>query len=105
MTKLLLLLLHFVLLLLVWIPHSIAVDTTETCEADKDGSCAQDGSQQKNDCKDEDDRCAWWSNQGECDANPGFMLRNCQKSCNVCYTGKTAEELIAEAKKKKEEKE
>lgn len=27
--------------------------------------------------------CAAWASTGECEANPGYMLRNCRKSCHV----------------------
>jgi hypothetical protein len=92
----------FILLLLVTI--AVAVDTTETCDAN-DGTCTGDGSFQtnKNDCVDTEDRCAFWANSGECKDNPGYMIRNCMKSCNVCHTGKTIEELIAEQQKEREE--
>ena len=26
-------------------------------------------------------RCGFWAQSGECDANPNYMLRNCRKSC------------------------
>ena len=28
--------------------------------------------------------CAYWADIGECDANPGFMLEACPKSCGTC---------------------
>ena len=30
---------------------------------------------------DQDENCKQWAEQGECDANPDWMLENCQKSC------------------------
>ncbi|XP_063686298.1 uncharacterized protein LOC134820041 [Bolinopsis microptera] len=35
-------------------------------------------------CIDNDSNCAWWAGQGECKANPNYMLANCKKSCKVC---------------------
>jgi glutathione peroxidase-family protein len=29
------------------------------------------------------DNCAYWASIGECTKNPGYMLTNCKKSCNV----------------------
>lgn len=42
------------------------------------------GNTAKAGCLDEDSRCEDWSLQGECTANPGFMLVSCRKSCNAC---------------------
>ena len=47
------------------------------------------------DCVDLNGSCAYWASIGECEANPGYMLRNCKKSCNVC--GVDVEELIPTA--------
>eukprot|EP00794_Sanderia_malayensis_P006292 gene6292-7014_t len=33
-------------------------------------------------CKDRHSKCAYWAGIGECKRNPGYMLRNCQISCN-----------------------
>lgn len=106
----------FLLLLLLCTVYSIAVDTEETCTANgEEGSCdlpnasknekgeSNSNKQNDNNCMDENQKCAWWASQGECDANPNYMLRNCQKSCQVCFTGKTAEQLIKERQKKLEE--
>jgi len=35
-------------------------------------------------CKDEHEQCEMWASLLECDSNPGYMLRNCKKSCNIC---------------------
>jgi prolyl 4-hydroxylase len=35
-------------------------------------------------CVDEHKSCEFWSNHGECEANPNYMLVNCRKSCNTC---------------------
>ena len=34
-------------------------------------------------CDDADERCRGWSNTGECEKNPGFMLAKCPWSCRV----------------------
>ena len=36
------------------------------------------------DCKDSSLTCPWWSSQGECKANPTWMLNNCKSSCGSC---------------------
>ena len=35
-------------------------------------------------CDDQHDQCASWAEGGECDANPGYMLRSCRSSCKSC---------------------
>jgi prolyl 4-hydroxylase len=35
-------------------------------------------------CVDEHEECQNWSEHGECDKNPGYMLFNCKRSCKVC---------------------
>ena len=37
-----------------------------------------------NDCTDQDTQCGYWASLGECDKNPGYMLKSCQQSCNAC---------------------
>jgi hypothetical protein len=36
------------------------------------------------DCADNDNQCAYWVKKGECERNPKYMLKNCQKGCKVC---------------------
>ena len=36
------------------------------------------------DCQDLNGNCEYWASIGECQANPGYMLPNCPKSCNTC---------------------
>jgi len=38
-------------------------------------------------CTDDNDNCEYWASVGECEANPGYMLVNCRKSCAVCSPG------------------
>lgn len=52
-----------------------------TCDAD--GVCTPVKYNNDN-CEDYHDDCATWASQGECDANPKYMLVQCQKSCFVC---------------------
>jgi hypothetical protein len=35
-------------------------------------------------CIDENKECPGWAAIGECEANPGYMLSFCRKSCNTC---------------------
>jgi hypothetical protein len=30
---------------------------------------------------DENERCSEWAEAGECEANPGYMLASCKRSC------------------------
>ena len=36
-------------------------------------------------CSDRHDQCPVWTNQGECEHNPGWMIVNCPHSCNACH--------------------
>merc|ERR1719208_224230 len=36
------------------------------------------------DCTDEFEKCPEWASTGECGKNPGFMMTQCQKSCDTC---------------------
>lgn len=35
-------------------------------------------------CSDEFSNCASWAANGECEANPDFMIQNCPNSCKSC---------------------
>eukprot|EP00927_Polykrikos_kofoidii_P059398 TRINITY_DN54557_c0_g1_i1.p1 TRINITY_DN54557_c0_g1~~TRINITY_DN54557_c0_g1_i1.p1 ORF type:complete len:620 (-),score=103.38 TRINITY_DN54557_c0_g1_i1:302-2089(-) len=37
-----------------------------------------------NGCNDEDEFCGFWAAEGECTANPEFMLSSCRLSCGAC---------------------
>jgi hypothetical protein len=47
-------------------------------------SCDANGVCTSLNCSDNNDECATWASQGECDANPKYMLVQCKKSCYVC---------------------
>lgn len=102
-----LLMLRLLLLLALCTTTVLADGTSESCSVYENGSCAASESSLKDDkedaCVDTDDRCGHWASLKECEKNPGYMLRNCQKACNVCNTGRSVEELITEAKKKLED--
>ena len=34
-------------------------------------------------CVDEDSHCKQWSQMGECENNPGYMLTNCKDACDL----------------------
>lgn len=36
-------------------------------------------------CSDKHGNCQQWATDGECKANPDWMLVNCQQSCGLCY--------------------
>eukprot|EP00978_Attheya_sp_CCMP212_P013862 scaffold34938_cov53-Attheya_sp.AAC.4 len=48
------------------------------------------------DCVDDEPRCAGWAKQGECSANPGYMNKDCKKSCNVCLDFHIGEVQLSE---------
>lgn len=35
-------------------------------------------------CQDKNQNCNYWANKGECQKNPGYMLKFCKKSCGRC---------------------
>jgi hypothetical protein len=43
-------------------------------------SC-KDASNNTTTCVDTNQNCAAWASRGECQKNPGYMLKNCCKSC------------------------
>lgn len=45
------------------------------------GSCAKD------DCADDEPRCAEWATEAQCALNPTYMLRHCKRSCGACDDG------------------
>lgn len=45
------------------------------------------GSSGASSCTDDDYECSDWAYQGECEANPDFMLTSCRLSCNQCGNG------------------
>ena len=64
------------ILLPLLIAFSAAQAAEQVCDAN--GVCTQAT------CHDSNEECDTWSSQGECDANPEFMLKQCRKSCWVC---------------------
>jgi hypothetical protein len=38
-------------------------------------------------CLDVEERCPEWADDGECQANPGYMQFHCRKSCQTCLDG------------------
>ncbi len=38
----------------------------------------------REECKNRHKLCVFWAFQGECDANPSFMLTNCAPACETC---------------------
>lgn len=46
------------------------------------------------DCVDEDDSCAAWAKQGECQNNRAFMEASCKLSCKLCSAPAGAGEPI-----------
>ena len=35
-------------------------------------------------CADQNENCDYWADEGECEANPDFMLKFCLKGCKAC---------------------
>jgi len=43
-------------------------------------------------CRDDDDGCEDWADDGECDVNPLFMHSVCRESCGICKTSRGRDE-------------
>lgn len=55
---------------------------TATCN---EGSCeAPEVTVEDDSCVDNHLKCSEWSEKGECEKNPKYMLNFCQQSCGVC---------------------
>lgn len=63
----------------------VCVDHKKTQEKKREARVNLDNIVQS-DCIDEEERCRFWANHGECQKNPSYMLRSCRKSCNSCST-------------------
>ena len=49
-------------------------------------------------CENKHPSCNYWAGIGECEANPGYMLKNCKKSCQVCDQPTTTTEETSSCK-------
>lgn len=51
-----------------------------------DGTCkTADADLERSACDDDHPNCAQWARVGECDANPGYMVVSCARSCATCH--------------------
>mmetsp|Transcript_10336 Transcript_10336/g.15539 ORF Transcript_10336/g.15539 Transcript_10336/m.15539 type:complete len:504 (-) Transcript_10336:508-2019(-) len=58
-------------------------DDDDTYEEDEDED-EDDDVFDDDECSDRHPKCLEWAEKGECKANPGYMLAECQFSCSVC---------------------
>jgi len=56
-----------------------ADDPRQECRTDD-----EDDRRGADDCADDRKECKAWSENGECDNNPTYMLAHCKRSCDVC---------------------
>lgn len=69
------------------VEHFIEGDCDSTYPLDKRNAeaCVSVSTGQKVDeCTNKNDQCPYWVKKGECQKNPKYMLKNCQKGCEVC---------------------
>jgi len=59
-------------------------DDDDDEEAEIDRLLRQQANEYNELCKNEHKRCDEWANIGECDKNPNYMLKKCQRSCHQC---------------------
>jgi prolyl 4-hydroxylase len=60
-------------------PNSTCSNEDDTCRID-----SKPFSEATLDCQDENEKCEIWAQQGECEANSGYMLQSCKQSCSAC---------------------
>ena len=58
-------------------------DSREECSNLSDSASADEEDAH---CVDKSEDCSYWSEMGECEGNPAFMLKDCCKSCNEVVT-------------------
>ena len=69
----------------LWMPGCLAQDeTTSTKEGTCDAYDPKTCEAEESDCQDGHPKCSDWSQKGECENNPGYMLSNCKRSCLQC---------------------
>ena len=83
-------------LVVVYLLATVVADDAVCSVGDKREECVSDSTKNNNDiddeyrttdeCIDEDEggMCKRWAKDGECEANPGYMLLKCRRSCKVC---------------------
>lgn len=67
----------------------VCADTREDTNTGIIGTTTRSGREDRGNnnggtCEDSNVDCASWVNDGACEANPGYALRNCRKSCKNC---------------------
>ena len=83
-------------LVVVYLLAAVAANDAVCSVGDEREECVSDSTKNNNDiddedrttdaCSDEDEggMCKRWAKDGECEANPGYMLLKCRRSCKVC---------------------
>ncbi len=64
----------------------VNVDANADVDDDDDDDDFEDDDDDDDGCNDNHPQCQEWSEVGECDKNPGYMLAQCRLSCNVCQS-------------------
>jgi len=59
-------------------------DDLDSDDYDASDENYDDVEEEEEDCIDSNKQCSFWAKEGECDANPNYMLQYCRLSCNVC---------------------
>ena len=72
-------------------------ETGEPSEGDQMG---EGGDETPAECKDDEYNCVGWAASGQCQANPGYMLKSCRLSCGECEGGDNGDASEAECEDK-----
>ena len=85
---------HLFLVVVYYLLAAVVADDAVCSVGDEREECVRDSTKNNNDidevstdaCIDEDEggMCKRWAKDGECEANPGYMLLKCRRSCKVC---------------------
>jgi hypothetical protein len=70
------------ILALCWMAPAGAQEE-ECVEGDENNSVKHGGKAAE--CVDTSPECPLWANNGECDYNPKYMLKSCQRTCEACH--------------------
>ncbi|CAB9502707.1 DnaJ protein P58IPK homolog [Seminavis robusta] len=89
--------LRHVLFLLLWTATTVLSDGSDSAQGEVEVVVSFEVKLFNSAAEDRNENCAEWAEEGECKANPGFMLENCGKSCGeqsrvevIVYQGEDA---------------
>ena len=87
---------QFVFLLVVVAAFSSSEEIADQQRRPSDATCVDSSAHAKDvsdpECTNNNAKCNDWADQGECVANPAYMLKECMEACGVCGSGTDQDE-------------